>query len=143
MGDIMNTKGFTLTELIVTIALIGIISMIAFPAISKLREDNENEKYKTYEKVMKNGAMLYMDTYKKDLFKSSNQKVKIKYSDLNGLIEAYSDKNVDCSSSYVCATNTNSNVIKYEPVVICTSNSKTLYNTNDELSKAGKSKINC
>ena len=42
----MNTKGFTLTELIVTIALIGIISMIAFPAISQLKENNKLEKYK-------------------------------------------------------------------------------------------------
>ncbi len=139
----MNTKGFTLTELVVTIALMGIISMLAFPAITKLKSDHEDEKYKTYGKVLHNGAILYVDTNKRDLFQYNNQKVKIKYSDLNGIIEAYNDKNVDCTNSYVCATKNSNNVVKYEVVVICKANGKDVYNTNTELAKEGKSQISC
>ena len=88
----MNTKGFTLTELIVTIALIGIISMIAFPAISQLKENNKLEKYKAYEKVMKTGAKLYVDSKKADLFIGKNIE-KISYSTLldNKLKIVYKD----------------------------------------------------
>lgn len=63
----MNKKGFTLTELIVTIALVGIISIIAFPVISKLKSDNIKEKDKQYIKIIENAAKLYVDKYKADL----------------------------------------------------------------------------
>ena len=36
----MNNKGFTLTELLVTIAIMGIITGLAFPSIRKLQEEN-------------------------------------------------------------------------------------------------------
>ena len=54
----MNNKGFTLTELIVVMVLIGIISLIAFPAIDKLQTQNQKEIYYEYEKVLKVGAKL-------------------------------------------------------------------------------------
>ena len=94
-GDYMNKKGFTLTELIVTIALIGIISMLAFPSIRKLKEDNSLEKYKTYEKVMENGAKLYVDSNKSDLFQYYHHKI-ITYDMLmdKKLIEAFEDEKV-------------------------------------------------
>ena len=57
----MNNKGFTLVELLVTMVLVGIISGIAFPAISKLRDQNKDEEYKAYEKIILNGAKIYMD----------------------------------------------------------------------------------
>lgn len=133
----MNTKGFTLTELIVTIALIGIISMIAFPAISQLKENNKLEKYKAYEKVMKTGAKLYVDSKKADLFIGKNIE-KISYSTLldNKLIEEFEDDRVKCNSSYVTATKSNQ-VVSYDAIVICKQNEKEVYNTLKERNKSG------
>lgn len=133
----MNTKGFTLTELIVTIALIGIISMIAFPAISQLKENNKLEKYKAYEKVMKTGAKLYVDSKKADLFIGRNTEI-IMYSTLldNKLIEEFEDDRVKCNSSYVTATK-NEQVVSYDAIVICKQNEKEVYNTLKERNKSG------
>lgn len=132
----MNTKGFTLTELIVTIALIGIISMIAFPSISKLKENNKLEKYKAYEKVMETGAKLYVDSKKADLFIGRNTE-KISYSTLldNKLIEEFEDDRVKCNSSYVTATK-NEQVVSYDAIVICKQNGKEVYNTLTERYKS-------
>ena len=137
----MNTKGFTLTELIVTIALIGIISMIAFPAISQLKENNKLEKYKAYEKVMKTGAKLYVDSKKADLFIGKNIE-KISYSTLldNKLIEEFEDDRVKFNSSYVTATKSNQ-VVSYDAIVICKQNEKEVYNTlKNNLSNGKKNK---
>lgn len=133
----MNTKGFTLTELIVTIALIGIISMIAFPAISQLKENNKLEKYKAYEKVMETGAKLYVDSKKADLFIGKNTET-ISYSTLldNKLIEEFEDDRVKCNSSYVTATK-NEQVVSYDAIVICKQNEKEVYNTLTERNKSG------
>lgn len=132
----MNTKGFTLTELIVTIALIGIISMIAFPSISKLKENNKLEKYKAYEKVMETGAKLYVDSKKADLFNDTDNET-ISYSTLlaNKLIEKFEDDRVECSSSYVTATK-NEQVVSYDAIVICKQNGKEVYNTLTERYKS-------
>ncbi len=142
----MDNKGFTLTELIVTIAVIGIISMIAFPAISKLKTDNENEKYKAYEKVMENGAKLYVDSKKKDLWgKTEEGTKKIDYDMLKtvGLIESFEDNKIDCSASYVCVRNGSYGAITYDTVVICKNKVNEIYNTNKQLQKEKKPEITC
>ena len=134
-GDYMNKKGFTLTELIVTIALIGIISMLAFPSIRKLKEDNSLEKYKTYEKVMENGAKLYVDSNKSDLFQYYHHKI-ITYDMLmdKKLIEEFEDKKVDCSESYVKAKKLDKQSITYTAFVICKhkQNGKEVYHTSGD-----------
>lgn len=67
-GDNMNNRGFTLTELIVTIAIMGIITMISYPAIDKLQISHQQDLYETYEKAIKVGAQLYVDKYSRDIF---------------------------------------------------------------------------
>lgn len=142
----MSNKGFTLTELIVTIAIIGIISMIAFPAISKLKEDNENEKYKAYENVMKSGAKLYVDSKKRDLWgKNQAGTIKLDYESLKsaGLVESFEEGKINCSDSYVCVRNSSYGVITYDTVVICKNNKNVVYDTNKQLEKEKKSQISC
>ena len=81
----MNNKGFTLTELIVTMAIMAVITMISLPAIDKVQSENRQTIYESYGKVLLNGAKLYVDKYDRDLFKrnvNSNQCVSINYADL-------------------------------------------------------------
>ena len=66
----MDNKGFTLSELIVTIALVGVVMAISFPAITKLQSENQREIYKSYEKGLINAAKLYVDKYGRDLWVS-------------------------------------------------------------------------
>ncbi len=46
-----NNKGFTLAELLVVIAIITLISIMVFPAISKMWANNEKKKFESYEKM--------------------------------------------------------------------------------------------
>lgn len=81
----MNNKGFTLTELIVTMAIMAVITMISLPAIDKVQSENRQTIYESYGKVLLNGAKLYVDKYDRDLFKRNvnlNQCVSINYADL-------------------------------------------------------------
>ena len=51
-----NEKGFTLIEILAVILLIGIISAIAIPAVSKYLVSSKNTTYSTYEKSMVEAA---------------------------------------------------------------------------------------
>ena len=48
----MNKKGFTLVELLAVIILITVVSMLTFPALNNLRNNNDMKKYTTYEDMM-------------------------------------------------------------------------------------------
>ena len=63
-----NKKGFTLVELLVAIAIMGIITAIAIPMIRNIREGNENKQYQTYAESLKHAAKLYLDSYEEDMF---------------------------------------------------------------------------
>ena len=46
-----NNKGFTLAELLVVIGIITLITIMVFPAISKMWSNNEKKKFESYEKM--------------------------------------------------------------------------------------------
>ena len=46
-----NNKGFTLAEMLVVIAIITLITIMVFPAISKMWSNNEKKKFESYEKM--------------------------------------------------------------------------------------------
>lgn len=113
----MNNKGFTLTELIVTMALVTLISLISFPTITNLQRSSKQQIYESYEKVLINGAKLYVDKYDRDLFSKNNQSeqcVSINYSDLisENLIKEIKNKNekIDSDNTYINAKKKNYNV---------------------------------
>ena len=54
----MNKKGFTLMELLTVIVVIAIIMMVVYPSISKIQKNNNDEMYKTYEKMMIEYALV-------------------------------------------------------------------------------------
>ena len=140
----MNNKGFTLTELIVTMALLGVVIAIAFPAITKLQTENQKQIYETYEKVLLTGAKLYVDKFDRDLWVNPVT-VKtcriITYNDLiyEDLIKEFDGMKkgeiVDSSNTYVRATKKNNSVTYEVSLAIKQGNSYTYKNI--------KTKDNC
>ena len=46
-----NNKGFTLVELLVVISILTLLTIMVFPAISKMWANNEKKKFESYEKM--------------------------------------------------------------------------------------------
>lgn len=140
----MNSKGFTLTELIVTMVLIGVVTLIAFPSITRLQTQNKNESYYEYENVLKTAAKLYVDKYNRDLWGTNEGRCHtIKFQDLKNenLVKDYKGKqneNVVISNSFINATKNNSTKeVTYE-IYLEIKNTKTgklVYKTNKTLAR--------
>lgn len=62
----MNKKGFTLTELIVVIVIIGLVLLIVIPVSSNIMQNNAKEKGKFYVQTLENAVNTYCDMYKTD-----------------------------------------------------------------------------
>ena len=137
----MNNKGFTLTELIVTIALLGVVMAMAFPAITRLQTENQKQVYETYEKVLLNGAKLYVDKYGRDLwdgFVSTPTCVKITYEHLRyeDLIKEFSGKKgeeVYSDKTVVYATKLNNSVTYMVNLVVKNNRNNIVYNSDEKV----------
>ena len=57
----MNKKGFTLTELIVCMAIFAVLSVVSYPAISNIVTKHKHEQYEEYAKLMVSAANIYME----------------------------------------------------------------------------------
>lgn len=62
----MNKKGFTLTELLAVIVLIGVVSLLITPNLIKLFKDNTSNTMKVQESEINDAALLYLEDYCKN-----------------------------------------------------------------------------
>lgn len=62
----MNKKGFTLTELIGTVIILGLIALIAFPPLLKQIQGTKSKIDEATEKLIIAGASNYVDENKND-----------------------------------------------------------------------------
>ncbi len=95
----MKSKGFTMIELIVAIAIMGVLMIIAVPSITFIQSNNKDAKYVTYEKSIRASSQLYVDNYNQDLFGVKNTGCAvITYEDLKekDMIEDLQLKDVYC-----------------------------------------------
>lgn len=56
----INKKGFTLTELMAVILVIGIVFSIAIPSVSYVIKASKKRAYRSHEDVMKKAAIAYL-----------------------------------------------------------------------------------
>ncbi len=98
----MNRRGFTLVELLVAVAILGIITGMSIPLIRNIREKNEQKKYNTYGDSLISASKLYRDSYEDDLFGHKNSGCAlVSYSQLKekNLIKDFPDNRISCNSS--------------------------------------------
>lgn len=55
----INIKGFTLTELIAVIAIIGVVLVIVVPATRKIMDNNASEKHILYVQTVEKAVIAY------------------------------------------------------------------------------------
>ncbi len=126
-----NKWGFTLVELIVVIAVMGVILILALPQVGKIQSANKTKKYETYEQSIESAAKLYVDSHAKDLFGTNNSGcVTIKFAELqtNNLIKDFGEDGISCNNdqTYVEVRKVNDNY-KYETSIVCKNSNGVVY----------------
>ena len=137
----MNNKGFTMVELLVAMAIMGLLIIMAFPTIRAVQSNNTSTKYKEYGKSVISAAKLYTDSYEEDLFDlNDNNGMKSIY--LDELVKKDLLKDISISDS-TCLNGSSVNIIKYKDDytyclnLICSTGGKEVYK---EISNEGKCK---
>ena len=105
-----NKKGFTLTELLVAVVILGIVTGMSFPIIRRIRETKEKKQYEIYSDSIVHSSKLYVDSYDLDLFGYSNSGCT--YITYEMLKERKLDKDIDKKDLSCYSDNTFVKVIK-------------------------------
>lgn len=114
----LNNKAFTLTELIITIAIIAILAIIAFPAIASMQGNNDQTAIEEHTRLMTEAARIYVDRRERDLFASGNNCVKIHETYLvkQDLIRELDIRGVECSELAIVAVREGSRITYYRRI---------------------------
>lgn len=134
----MKNKGFTMIELVVAVAIMGVLMIIAIPSINYIKNNNKNTKYITYEKSLKSAAKAYVDSYDEDLFGNINSGCAIvKYSDLKerDLINDIQLKGISCDKdedTYIYVLKTRTGNHTYYGNIVCRQGSEVVYSNSDD-----------
>ena len=106
----MNRKGFTLTELLVVIVILGIIAGLTIPLIRGLSDTFEKKKYTSYKDSMLTSGKLYNDSYGEDLF--GHNEYGCAYIPYEKLVERNLIKDIDVSDVTCNSSKTYVRVVK-------------------------------
>ena len=99
MGTKHKKRGFTMVELVVAIAILGVLTLIALPTIRAIQANNKKAKFVAYEKSIAASSKLYVDSYGEDLYGRNHTGCAIiLYKDLKerDLVEDIQLKNTGC-----------------------------------------------
>ena len=134
----MNHKGFSLIELIVAIAILGIITLIAIPSVKIIQNNNKTSKYNAYEKSIKVASKAYTDAFDEDLFGATNTGcATISYSDLKekDLISDIQIKNNSCnndSETFIYVMKSKNGNHAYYSNIVCKEGNTIVYSNKED-----------
>ncbi|MBR6948988.1 MAG: prepilin-type N-terminal cleavage/methylation domain-containing protein, partial [Bacilli bacterium] len=124
-------RGFTLVEVIVTITILGVVTLVALPVITGLKSQFDTSKYKVYESSLESAGKLFVDANLEDVFGNEESGcAEVKYDALveKRLLEDISIDGVTCfnAQTFVRARK-NGSKIEYETSLYCTQNGNEVY----------------
>lgn len=130
MRIVKNNKGFSMIELLATVTILGILSVISIGAVQMLLDKSKNEFYSSQEENMILAAQTYFQNHNKELPKSVGLErqvslktlVNSKYIDN---VKTKSSKNCNIDNSYVEVIKLAKNNYKYNVNLDCGSEYKT------------------
>ena len=126
-------RGFTLVEVIVTITILGVVTLVALPVITSLKSQFDISKFKVYQSSLESAGKLFVDSNLEDVFgNEENGCTEISYTSLveKRLLEDISIDGVTCfnGQTYVRTRKTGSK-IEYETSLYCTQNGNEVYSS--------------
>ena len=110
---IANKKGFTMVELLVAMAIMGLLIIMAFPTIRAIQANNTNTKYKEYGDSAISAAKLYVDSYEEDMFESDIDASQLKKIYFDELVKKGLLKDIKISDSS-CIEESSITVVRYK-----------------------------
>ena len=124
-------RGFTLVEVIVTITILGVVTLVALPVITGLKSQFDTYKFKVYQSSLESAGKLFVDSNLEDVFGNEDSGcAQISYTSLveKRLLEDISIDGVTCfnGQTFVRARKTESK-IEYETSLYCTQNGNEVY----------------
>ena len=135
-----NRKGFTLTELLVTIVIIGVLSSVGIVSITKLRKNQEIKFNNSQLQVFKQTAQTYFTDNKEKLpLDFGEERVYLKELIANNYIDKlldYNKKSYDENNSYVEVIRVFDKYV-YTPILVIDGNN----GKDEEIGETVKSKI--
>ena len=108
----LNKKGFTMVELLVAMAIMGLLIIMAFPTIRAIQANNNTTKYEEYGKSVVSAAKLYVDSYGEDIFDPDKTSQKIQLN-IDELVKKDLIKDINVSDSTCITGKSNVWVVKY------------------------------
>lgn len=131
----MNKKGFTMVELLVAMAIMGLLIIMAFPTIRAIQANNQKSNFEQYGRSVISASKLYVDSYGEDMF-ATNQKfgsANISVLDLKkkDLVKNIGISGTDCSSSKVLVIK-NEDDYTYCLHLVCMSGTTKVYDVDDQ-----------
>jgi len=119
----MNQRAFTLIELLAVIVIIGVISLITVPVVTRLINENKMDVFKTHEKALETAAESYMSVNQNKLPEMIDETTEVTLQELidTGFIKPMTspnNKKKQCSG-YVLVTQEKENVYVYTPHLNC------------------------
>ncbi len=130
----INKKGFTLVELIVTITILGVVTLIALPGITAIQKNLNNRKYELFKNSIESTAKLYVDSRSEDVFGyDDNGCVEIDVTELGKvrILEDVNINNVACiNDDTFVRVRKSGDKYEYNVFLNCTSNGEVVYSDN-------------
>lgn len=124
-------RGFTLVEMITTVTILGVVSLIALPVISNVSASFTTQKFENYSSALLAAGKLYADQSMEDLFGDADDGcVDVSFSEIinKNLIQDIDLKDASCASpsTYVRITRKNS-VNEFDVSLECALNGAIAY----------------
>ena len=121
----LNKKGFTMVEILATVTILGILTVVAVVGISRVMDNAKKEYYKNQEENIILAAQSFVQNNTNKLPKNIGQKVKLKLSELTKnkylkeTVKDYGKQNCDMDKSYVEITKISQKEYSYDVVLDC------------------------